>query len=157
MFWLDSWVVGLTLVGLTICVHAVALIRITMVLRALRGRLFPGGAATGAWGASALVGTVGAMLAAVHGFEALIWAIAYVLIGAIDNMPAAMLYSIDSMTTRGAVAIRLEEQWLLLGALEAADGMLLFGISTGFLFAMAAEIWPPDPSRAAQARKEPPQ
>ncbi len=29
-----------------------------------------------------------------------------------------------------------------MGALEAADGMLLFGISTAFLFAVLQQIWP---------------
>ena len=40
------------------------------------------------------------------------------------------------MTTRGASGVTLEPQWLMMGALEAADGMLLFGISTAYIFAV---------------------
>jgi len=36
----------------------------------------------------------------------------------------------------------LEEQWQLMGALEALNGMLLFGLTTAFLFAMIKKVWP---------------
>ena len=38
------------------------------------------------------------------------------------------------MTTRGASGLVVQPHWQMLGALEAADGMLLFGISTAFIF-----------------------
>jgi ABC-type polysaccharide/polyol phosphate export permease len=38
------------------------------------------------------------------------------------------------MATRGASGVTLQPHWQMLGALEAADGMLLFGISTAFIF-----------------------
>jgi hypothetical protein len=47
-----------------------------------------------------------------------------------------MLYSVDSITTQGASGLMLERGWRMMGALEAADGMLLFGISTAFIFAV---------------------
>jgi hypothetical protein len=51
----------------------------------------------------------------------------------------AMLYSVDSMTTRGASGLMLQRHWQMMGALEAADGMLLFAISaisTAYIFAL---------------------
>jgi hypothetical protein len=38
--------------------------------------------------------------------------------------------------------LTLQRHWRLMGALEAADGMLLFGISTAFVFAMMQVYWP---------------
>ena len=35
----------------------------------------------------------------------------------------------------------LERHWQTMGALEALDGMLLFGISTAFIFAVAQDYW----------------
>ena len=32
--------------------------------------------------------------------------------------------------------------WLMMGALEAMDGMLLFGISTAYMFAVMQDYWP---------------
>ena len=44
--------------------------------------------------------------------------------------------------TRGASGLVLERHWRMMGALEATDGMLLFGISTAFIFAMMQAYWP---------------
>ena len=46
------------------------------------------------------------------------------------------------MTTRGASGLEVAEEWRLMGALEASDGMLLFGISTAFLFAVLRQLSP---------------
>jgi hypothetical protein len=51
-----------------------------------------------------------------------------------------MLYSVDSITTRGASGLQLKPEWQLMGALEAAGGMLLFGISTAFVFVVIQHI-----------------
>src|SRR5438309_102416 len=87
------------------------------------------------------VGAVGLLLAVLHGIEAAIWAAAYVWLGALDSLQDAILYSLDSMTTRGASGLMLEPHWQMMGALEAADGMLLFGISTAFIFAEMQVYW----------------
>jgi hypothetical protein len=55
-------------------------------------------------------------------------------LGALGSPEAAILYSVDSMATRGASGVALQPHWQMMGALEAADGMLLFGISTAFIF-----------------------
>ena len=36
----------------------------------------------------------------------------------------------------------MERHWLTMGALEAAGGMLLFGISTAYIFAVMQLYWP---------------
>jgi hypothetical protein len=36
----------------------------------------------------------------------------------------------------------LEAHWQLMGALEALNGMLLFGLTTAFLFAVIQKVWP---------------
>jgi hypothetical protein len=47
------------------------------------------------------------------------------------------------MTTRGASALMLQRHWrMMMGALEATDGMLLFGISTAYIFAVMQAYWP---------------
>ena len=78
-----------------------------------------------------VVGAVGLLLAALHGIEATILAAAYLWLGLLDSPRDAMLYSVDSMTTRGASGLMLQRHWQMMGALEAADGMLLFGNQYG--------------------------
>jgi len=88
-----------------------------------------------------LIGSVGLLLAALHGMEASLWAAAYWWLGALNSAAEALLYSVDSMSTRGASGLVLERHWLMMGALEAMDGMLLFGISTAYIFAVLQGYW----------------
>jgi hypothetical protein len=53
-----------------------------------------------------------------------------------------MLYSIYSMTTRGASGLSLQPHWQMMDALEAADGMLPFGIGAACIFAVMQAWWP---------------
>ena len=89
-----------------------------------------------------LVGAVGLLLAVLHGIEATIWAAAYLWLGALGSPIDAMLYSVDSMSTRGASGLTLQRHWQMMGALEAIHGMLLFGISTAYIFAVMQVYWP---------------
>jgi hypothetical protein len=89
-----------------------------------------------------MVGAVGLLLAVLHGIEAAISAAAYLWLGALASPHDAILYSIDSMTTRGASGLMLQQHWRMMGALEAAGGMLLFGISTAYIFAVMQAYWP---------------
>ncbi len=137
------WTGGLTLIAVTIAMHAVGLVWIASLLGRLlrrarrrhmsRTQLRRTGVLAVVW--------AGVSLAALHTSEAAVWAIAYHVIGAVDTLPEAVLYSVDSMTTRGASGLVLAEEWRLMGALEAADGMLLFGLSTAFLFAVLQHVW----------------
>jgi hypothetical protein len=83
-----------------------------------------------------LIGAAGLLLAILHGIEAGVWSTAYCWLGALRSPAEAMLYSVDSLTTRGASGLILEPSWRMMGALESADGMLLFGISTAFIFSV---------------------
>jgi hypothetical protein len=89
-----------------------------------------------------VVGAVGLLLAILHGIEAAIWAAAYLWLGALDAPKEVILYSVDSMTTRAASGLMLEQHWRMMGALEAAAGMLSFGMSTAFIFAVMQVYWP---------------
>ena len=40
-----------------------------------------------------------------------------------------MLYSLSAMTTSGHANLFLKPEWQLMGALEALNGMLLFGLT----------------------------
>jgi len=88
-----------------------------------------------------IVCTVGLLLAVLHVLEAGLWAAAYWWLGAISSPADAILYSVDSISTRGGSGLELDRQWQPMGALEAVDGMLLFGISTAFIFAFMQTYW----------------
>jgi len=87
-------------------------------------------------------------LAVLHGVECAVWAVAYLHLGALASPADAALYSVDSMITRGASGINVDTQWRILGATEGGGGVLLFGISTAFLFYAMLRIWGKDDQRA---------
>lgn len=89
-----------------------------------------------------LIGSAGLLLAVLHGMEAALWAAAYWWLGAVNSAVEALLYSVDSISTRGASGVTLESHWRMMGALEAIDGMLLFGISTAYIFTVMQGYWP---------------
>jgi hypothetical protein len=140
--WDASWAWGLSLIALTLAAHAFGVVMLTHGLRRVsaaarkQGRVLRHPVAV----AAGLVGSVGWVLAIFHGIEAAIWAAAYLWLGAIGSTRDAMLYSVDSITTRGASGLQLGSEWRLMGALESADGMLLFGISTAFVFVVIQHI-----------------
>ena len=57
------------------------------------------------------------------------WAVAYVALGA-RPISIAMLYSLSAMTTYGHAKLVLAKHWRLMGAIEALNGMMLFGLTT---------------------------
>jgi hypothetical protein len=138
-----NWTWGLSLIALTIAIHAMGVVMLAVVGLGFRARLET--RKLGLWHVIpmviGLVGALGLLLAVLHGIEAAIWAAAYVWLGALNLPRDAILYSLDSMTTRGASGLMLERHWQMMGALEAADGMLLFGISTAYIFAVMQEYW----------------
>ena len=135
---MDNWIFGLALVALTVAIHAAGVTFMVSVLRGIRLRLerrslrLPRVFAI----VVAAITAMGLLLAALHGLEAAFWAAAYLWLGALGSPAAAILYSVDTMATRGSSGLTLQPHWQMMGALEAANGMLLFGISTAFIFSV---------------------
>ena len=140
----ENWTWSLSLIALTIVFHAAAMAAMALALihfyaHVTRWRLPLRHIFAILIG---VIGAVGVVLAILHGIEAAMWAAAYWRLGALGAFQDAVLYSLDSMTPRGASGLTLEPHWSLMGALEATDGMLLFGISTAFVFALMQAYWP---------------
>ncbi len=91
---------------------------------------------------AAVVSATVLVLTALHGVEAAVWAVAYVQLSASPNMRIAMLYSLSAITSYGHANIYLDPHWRLLGAMEALNGMMLFGLTTAFLFGVLRDHWP---------------
>ena len=61
------------------------------------------------------------------------WAMIYIYIGEFQHWEPALYYAIASFTTLGYGDIVLSEQWRILGALSAVNGLIVFGLNTAFL------------------------
>jgi hypothetical protein len=87
------------------------------------------------------IGAVALTLAALHGLEGALWASAYWGLGALDSLSDASVFSLATMTTFEIPGLTLPPRFQMLSALEAMNGVLLFGISTAFLFAVLQAHW----------------
>ncbi|WP_349570547.1 potassium channel family protein [Azotobacter salinestris] len=77
------------------------------------------------------------------------WAWVFVLIGEFADFATALYHSAVNFATLGYGDIVMSERWRLLGALEAANGILMFGVSTAMMTAVLTRLIRP-------ARHEPP-
>ena len=138
--WSASWLWSLILVAITMAIHAVGIV---LIAAGFRVKLLRRGVdyVDSVPMTIALIVAVGLSLAVLHSIESVVWAMVYVWLGALPSPAEAALYSVDSMTTRGASGLVLAQQWRMMGAMEAGDGMLLFGISTAFLFYVMLHLW----------------
>ncbi len=74
-----------------------------------------------------------------HLAEITFWALVLDMSGAVPDIGAALYSSAGSYTTSGSDIV-LPPQWKLLGPFEAVDGMLMFGVSTAFIFAVVNRL-----------------
>jgi len=88
-----------------------------------------------------IIGATALSITILHGLEGVIWAGAYRLLGALTDSKSAMLYSLNAMTSYGHANLYLSPGWELMGALEALNGWILFGLSTAFLFTVMQKAW----------------
>jgi hypothetical protein len=150
--WYLSWVWSLPLIAVTIALHSAIVVSISHGSRQfwdapVRKQLVTGRTTT----AIGVIVGVALSLVALHSIEAMLWALAYLQLGAVGTPAGAVLYSLGSMTTLGGSGFALEPKWRMMGALEALNGMMLFGISTAFLFSVMQRLLIP-PRGVAQDR-----
>jgi len=88
-----------------------------------------------------LVGLVIILLLLVSVAEMALWAVAYLKIGAIEGMEAALYFSMVTFTTLGYGDITLSEQWRLLASFEAATGIIMFGWTIGLVVATVQRVY----------------
>lgn len=69
-----------------------------------------------------------------------VWAGLFVLLGEFDSLATALYFSGVNFTTLGYGDIVLSAQWQLLGPLEAANGILMFGVSTAAMTATVMDM-----------------
>jgi voltage-gated potassium channel Kch len=75
-----------------------------------------------------------------HILETVVWAGAYVSLGAIATLEEALYFSIVSFTTVGYGDVVLSSDWRILGACEAVTGTLMFGWSVGLLVILVQRV-----------------
>lgn len=69
-----------------------------------------------------------------------IWALLYVFLGEFEELSRALYFSGVTFATLGYGDVVLTQKWQLLSALEAATGILMFGVSTAVTTAALGDV-----------------
>jgi hypothetical protein len=75
-----------------------------------------------------------------HVISVAVWAWLFMICGQFQEFGAAYYHSAVNYSTLGYGDVIMSPSWKLLGPLEAADGSLMFGISTGMIFAVILRL-----------------
>ena len=129
-------IVGLAATVGTIAIHGVV---VHAIIMSLRRDLKRGLVGVRTWMNMTFI--MAAILLALGGHlaEITFWAFVLDMSGAVADIGAAIYSSAGSYTTSGSDIV-LPPQWRLLGPFEAVDGMLMFGVSTAFIFAVVNRL-----------------
>jgi voltage-gated potassium channel Kch len=73
--------------------------------------------------------------------ESTLWALTYVVIGALSDFGEALYFSTVTYTTLGYGDIVVGEEWRLLASLEAANGIIMFGWTTALIMAAVHHVY----------------
>jgi hypothetical protein len=75
-----------------------------------------------------------------HMVQVLIWAFLFMFLGEFSELLTAFYHSAVNFAALGYGDIVMSEKWRLLGALEASNGVLMFGLSAGTILAVMTNL-----------------
>jgi hypothetical protein len=129
--------VGAATTACTIVIHALALMTIVHYVRR-EHRL--GLAGVRFWKDVSIVAGITMLALTAHLVEIAAWAWVFSQCGPFSDFGTAFYHSALNYTTLGDADTTMSPSWKLLGPLEAADGMLMFGVSTAMLFTVIQRL-----------------
>jgi hypothetical protein len=121
----------------TICIHALA---VNGTINFLRREEKFGRTGRGLSIDLRIVVLVISLALAAHLIEIALWAGLFMLCGEFQVFGIAYYHSAVNYTTLGYGDLIMTPAWRLLGPLEAADGSLMFGVSTAMTFAVVLRL-----------------
>ena len=129
--------VGAVVVALTLVVHAMAL---TATVSFFRHERRAGRTGVTFQADFIIVWLVVAFAFVAHMVEIFLWAELFVILREFQDFGTACYHSAVNYTTLGYGDLLLTPSWRMLGPIEAADGALMFGVSTAMIFAVIQRL-----------------
>ena len=129
--------IGAIMIAFTVVIHTVGIIGLIVCLKFMNFRTLGHRNYVGLMRLLVLV-ILGIFL--IHTLEIWSWALLYLWLEQFEGMERALYFSTVTFTTLGYGDIVLDERWQLLSSFEAANGIILFGVSTAFVFAVMRKL-----------------
>jgi hypothetical protein len=129
--------VGVITFACTIFVHVLPLGGTVTIVRREK-RLGQAGASF--WSDFAIVALIILISLVAHLIEIALWAAVFMICGEFHEFGMAYYHSAVNYTTLGYGDLIMSSKWRLLGPLEAANGILMFGVSTAMIFTLILRL-----------------
>ncbi len=84
-------------------------------------------------GRGAVLGTLVFLMSLAAFVESAVWAGFYTAVGALPTFEESLYFSLVTFTTLGYGDVTLSQEWRMLGAFQAANGILMFGWTTALI------------------------
>jgi voltage-gated potassium channel Kch len=131
-------IIGTILMVLTVVIHAVALDRLMQSLKKYAPIIFKNHPKT--WKIIILAITVMTVFLS-HIVQIWLWAVFYLAVNALPDFEEALYFSTTTFTTVGYGDVFLDKEWRLLSAFQSANGFIMFGWSTAFIFEIMSKLY----------------
>jgi hypothetical protein len=129
--------VGVITFACTILVHVLP-VEATVTIVRREKRL--GQAGGSFWSEFAIVALIILLSLVAHLIEIALWAAVYMICGEFHEFGMAYYHSAVNYTTLGYGDLIMSPTWRLLGPLEAANVILMFGVSTAMIFTLILRL-----------------
>jgi len=129
--------VAVTMTFSTVIIQALGLVGI---IHFVRFELRRGRAGVQFWRDVGIIAAVALVALAAHVVAIATWGLVFSLCGEFSQLAGAVYHSGMNYTTLGDSDQVMSTSWKLLAPLEAANGMLMFGVSTALLFAIIQRL-----------------
>ncbi|HXN16724.1 MAG TPA: ion channel [Candidatus Binatus sp.] len=130
-------VVGAITFACTILIHAIPL---SATVNFVRREKSLGRVGKGFWSDMAIIARAISFATVAHLIEIALWAVVFLICGEFQAFGIAYYHSAENYTTLGYGDLVMSPSWRLLGPLEAANGMLMFGVTTAMIFAVIQRL-----------------
>ena len=124
-------------IACSLFMHALAL---SATVRFVRREKQLGLAGANFWTDVAIVSLAILFALAAHLVDIAVWGMLFIACGEFPEFGTAYYHSAVNYTTLGYGDLIMTPKWRLMGPLEAADGMLMFGVSTAIIFAVIQRL-----------------
>lgn len=133
-----DFLIGVVLICLTVVIHAIALDYLMGFLEKISPKIFV--SFRRFWKVPILIiAVLGNFLALI--VEIWIWAIFYLSVNALESFEKALYFSTQTFTTVGYGDVLMSLDWQLLASFQSANGFILFGWSTAFIFEIMSKLY----------------
>lgn len=136
MNFLHEAIVVALIVVLTLCLQCAGMV---VLIHWATRQYARGSYRLGAWRSGTLIVRFTTIIVILHGLQVLLWA-GFYRWKCFPSFESALYFSAASYSTVGSGDLLLPRGWRILGVVESGIGVLMFGLSVAFIFAVIARL-----------------